>query len=163
MLTLRAVAGLVLGGSAAALAAAFLAQYAGGLEPCPLCVYQRYPYGATIALGALALATAGRGRWPLLFVALAGGVFAGEAGLAFYHTGVEQGWFEGLAACAGTATPATVEELRAQLLGAPPPRCDEVPWSLFGVSIAGYNFLYSAALAALSLGGAAALARKARA
>ncbi len=164
MLTLRAVAGLVLGGSAAALAAAFLAQYAGGLEPCPLCVYQRYPYGATIALGALALATAGRGRWPLTFVALAGGVFAGEAGLAFYHTGVEQGWFEGLAACAAAAeTPDTLEDLRAQLFAAAPPRCDEVPWSLFGVSMAGYNFLYSAALAALSLGGAAALARKARA
>ena len=163
MVLTRAVAGLILLGSAAALAAAFYAQYVGGLEPCPLCVYQRYPYGLTIALGALALATVGRGRWPAVFIGLAGAVFAAGAGLAFYHTGVEQGWFEGLAACAGAETPATLDELRAQLLGAAPPRCDQVPWSLFGISIAGYNVLYSAALAALSIGSAAALATKARA
>ena len=163
MVTPRAVAGLIVAASVAALAAAFLAQYIGGLEPCPLCVYQRYPYGLTIAFGALALATTGRGQWPALFVGLSGAAFATGGAIAVYHAGVEQGWFEGLAACAGIATPATVEELRAQLLGPPPPRCDEVPWSLFGVSMAGYNVLYSAALAALSLGGAAAFARTARA
>ncbi len=160
MVTPHSIAALIVGASVAALAAAFFAQYAAGLAPCPLCVYQRYPYGLTIALGALALAA--RGGWPVLLVALAGAVFAGEAGLAFYHVGVERGWFEGLAACAGGATPDSLEELRAQLLGPAPPRCDEVPWALFGVSMAGYNVLYSAALAGLSLAAAATLARKAR-
>ncbi len=164
MVTPRAVAGLIVAASVAALAAAFLAQYIGGLEPCPLCVYQRYPYGLTIAFGALALATTGRGQWPALFVGLSGAAFAAGGAIAVYHAGVEQGWFEGLAACAaGAETPDTLEDLRAQLLAAAPPRCDEAPWSLFGISIAGYNALYSAALAALSLASVAVLVRKARA
>ncbi len=151
--TPRAAGGLILAASVAALAGAFFAQYVAGLEPCPLCLYQRYPYAATILLAGLTVATAGRGRWPALFLALAGLVLAGESGLAFYHVGVEQGWFEGLAACTGAAgeTPATIEELRAQLLAAPPPRCDEVPWSLFGISMAGYNVIYAAVLAIVGL------------
>ncbi len=166
MVAPSAVAGLIVAASVAALSAALLAQYVGGLEPCPLCVYQRYPYGLTIAFGALALATAERGQWPMLFVGLSGVAFAAGGAIAVYHAGVEQGWFEGLAACAaGAETPDTLEELRAQLLAAAPPRCDEAPWSLFGISIAGYNALYSAALAALSFASVAALLniRKARA
>ncbi len=161
MITTRGLAGLILGASVAALAGAFFAQYAMGLEPCPLCLYQRFPYAATIVLGVLALA--GRGRWPLLAIALAGAVFAGEAGLAFYHVGVEQHWWAGLDACgAAGATPETVDELRTLLLEAPPPPpCDEVRWSLFGVSMAGYNMLYGGVMAAISLAGAAALQRKA--
>ena len=160
----RALAGLILGASAVALGGAFFAQYALGLEPCPLCLYQRYPYGAAIVLGALALAMAGRGRWPVVLVGVAGAVFAGEAGLAFYHVGVEQEWWAGLQACTPAGeTPGTVDELKTLLLEElPPPPCDIVPWSLFGVSLAGYNALYAAGLAAISLAGAATLARKAR-
>ena len=161
MATARSLAGLILGASIAALGGAFLAQYVMGLEPCPLCLYQRVPYAATILLGALALA--GRGGWPLLAIALAGAVFTGEAGLAFYHVGVEQRWWAGLDACAQAgATPGTVDELRDLLLeGPPPPPCDEVQWSLFGVSMAGYNMLYAGVMAGISLFGAAALRRKA--
>lgn len=160
--TPRAAGGLILAAAVAALAGAFFAQYVAGLEPCPLCLYQRYPYGAVIVLAGLAMATAGRGRWPVLFLGLAGVVLTGEAGLAFYHVGVEQGWFEALAACVGAAgeTPPTLEELRAQLLAAPPPRCDVVPWSLFGISMAGYNVVYAAVLAGISLAATACLARR---
>ena len=161
MATSRIVGAAIVAASAAALAAAFLAQYVAGLAPCPLCIYQRYPYGATVVLGALALATPG--RWPALFAALAGAAFAAGAGIAFWHVGIQAGWFEELAACVGGDTPETVEELRAQLLGAAPPRCGEVAWSLFGISIPGYNLMVSAALAAASLGAAWALARGARA
>ena len=162
MSTTRNLALLILGASVAALAGAFFAQYAMGLAPCPLCLYQRYPYAATIVLGALALA--GRGGWPLLAIALAGVVFAGEAGLAFYHVGVEQHWWAGLDACAQAgATPGTVDELRTLLLDEPPPPpCDQVPWSLFGVSMAGYNMLLAAVMAGTILTGAAMLYRKAR-
>ena len=161
MIAARSLAGLILGASVAALAGAFFAQYVMGLAPCPLCLYQRIPYAATIVLGALALA--GKGRWPLLFIALAGAVFAGEAGLAFYHVGVEQHWWAGLEACAQAgATPETVDELRTLLLDEPPPPpCDEVRWSLFGVSMAGYNVLYAGVMAAISLFAAAALHRNA--
>ncbi len=160
MITTRTLAALILAASVAALGGAFFAQYGMGLEPCPLCLYQRFPYAATIGLGALALAA--RDRWPLLFVALAGAVFAGEAGLAAYHVGVEQHWWAGLDACARAgATPETVDELRTLLLEEPPPPpCDEVSWSLFGVSMAGYNMLYAGMMAGISLFGAAALHRK---
>ncbi len=160
MLTPRAVGGAIVAASVAALAAAFLAQYVAGLDPCPLCVYQRYPYGATLALGVLALAAPG--RWPALFVGLAGAAFAAGAGTALWHVGVQAGWFEELAVCAGGDVPQTLDDMRAQLAGPAPPPCGEVAWSLFGVSIPGYNLMYSAALAALSLGAAAALARKAQ-
>lgn len=160
MMAARNLAGLVVVASVAALAGAFYSQYVWGLEPCPLCLFQRYPYGVTIGLGLVALA----GRWPLACVALAGLVFLGESGLALFHVGVEQHWWAGLDACAQAGvTPDTTDELLTMLMEAPPaPPCDQVPWSLFGISMAGYNVLYAASLAAISLGGAATLARKAR-
>ncbi len=165
MLISRTIAALILAASLGALATALVAEYMFDLAPCPLCVYQRWPYVATALLAALAMATATRGRWPALLVGLAGLVFAGESALAFYHVGVEQGWFEGLAACAGVGeTPDTLEALRAQLLeGPPPPRCDEPAWTLFGVSMAGYNVIYAAALAGFSGAAAVIMAKKARA
>ena len=158
----RTVGGAIVAASAAAVAAAFLAETVAGLEPGPLCIYQRYPYAATVALGALVAVAPG--RWQALFAGLAGAAFAAGAAIAFYHVGVQAGWFEGSAACLGGAPGAeTVEALREQLLGTPPgPRCDEVAWSLFGVSMPGYNLIYSAALAIASFGAAATLARSAR-
>ena len=165
MLISRTIAALILAASLGALAGAFVAETVFDLAPCPLCIYQRWPYVATALFAALAVVTAARGRWPALLVGLASLVFAGEAALAFYHVGVEQGWFEGLAACAGAGeTPATLEALRAQLLeGPPPPRCDEPAWTLFGVSMAGYNVIYAAALAGFSGAAAVIMAKRARA
>jgi disulfide bond formation protein DsbB len=160
-LTQRTTASVIVASSALALAAAFTAQYIFGLEPCALCIYQRWPYGAAIALGLAALAA--RGRPGALVVGLAAVAFAVDAGIAAYHVGVEEGVFEGLAACGGAAgdTPDTVEQLKAQLLAGPPPDCADVPWSLFGVSMAGYNALYAAALAIFSFTAAGRLARRA--
>ena len=165
MLIGRTIAALILAASLGALASAMVAEYVFDLPPCPLCVYQRWPYVATALLAALAMATATRGRWPALLVGLAGLVFAGESALAFYHVGVEQGWFEGLAACAGVGeTPDTLEALRAQLLeGPPPPRCDEPAWTLFGVSMAGYNVIYAAVFAGFSGAAAVIMAKRVRA
>jgi len=153
MLTFRLLAAAILAAAIGALGTAFVAQYGFGIEPCTLCIYQRYPYGAAILLGLAALAAAPRGRLSLVFSGLAGLVFLGDAGIAAYHVGVERGVFEGLAACGGAAgaTPDSLEALRALLRDAPPPACDEVPWSLFGVSIAGFNLIYAGAMAAFTL------------
>ena len=158
------LARLALAASLAALAMALLSQHVGGLEPCPLCLYQRIPYGVNIILGAVAILLIGRGREPLALIAMIGAIFALDSGIAFYHVGVEQGWFEGLAACAGGGdTPDTVDALKAMLLNEPPPPpCDQVQWSLFGVSMAGYNMLYAALMAVIVLTGAATLYGKAR-
>ncbi len=157
------LARLIVAASLAALVGALLSQYAGGLEPCPLCLVQRLPYAVNIFFGAAAVLSAGRGRNPALLIAVIGVIFALDSAVAFYHVGVEQDWFGGLAACAGGgATPGSVDELRAMLLDQPPPPpCDLIPWSLFGVSMAGYNMLYAATMAAISLIGAATLFRKA--
>src|SRR6266851_2198929 len=69
------------------------------------------------------------------------------AGLAFYHVGVEQHWFAGPDACTGaSAATGSIEEFRARLMAQQPVRCDEPQWALFGVSLAGWNLLASAAL-----------------
>ena len=132
--------------SAAMLPAALAFQYLGGLPPCPLCHWQRYAYVASGVLGIAALAGARRA-----FLALAGMAFLAGAGIAAYHAGVEWTLFEGPAACTGTVSASTIEELRQRLTVAPVVRCDEAPWTLFGVSLAGYNALISAALAAYAL------------
>ncbi|MCA8926488.1 MAG: disulfide bond formation protein B [Alphaproteobacteria bacterium] len=134
----------------AVLLAAFGFQHLGGLDPCVLCVYQRWPWVAAIVLGALAFGLGGhRGLLALAALALAVG-----AGIAAFHVGVEQHWWAGTSECGGTVGAATtVEELKRQLLATPVTRCDEIAWSLFGISMAGYNFLLSAGLA-IGVGGA---------
>ncbi len=141
--------------SATALANAYIAQYAFGLEPCILCLYQRVPYAVAGVLGVLALFVPS-----LRFraVAAAGGVFLAGAVLAFYHVGVEQHWWASVAACGAgggpgdAGGPATVEELRQMLTrGRPVKACDEVDWTLFGLSMTTYNVALSLALGTASL------------
>jgi disulfide bond formation protein DsbB len=80
-------------------------------------------------------------RWVALLLAF---VFVVSTGLAFYHVGVEQHWFAGPTACSGAATAAdTLEALKAQILHQQPVRCDEPAWSLWGISLAGWNLLAS--------------------
>jgi len=145
--------GLVLAASVAVLGTALFSQYVGGLQPCVLCIYQRVPYVLAIALCALALAVAvfGGGTKPSLTrsgLVICVALFIAGAGIAAYHVGVEQGWWMGTEACAGSDLNAlTIEDLRQQLLQKPIARCDEVAWSAFGISMAGYNFIVSLLLA----------------
>ena len=137
------------GASTIALLAALGSQYFGGLGPCKLFIWQRVPHGIVIviALGALLWFRGPRER--LILTWLAGIVLAAGAGIAMYHTGVEQNWIAGPSSCTGLGSlnsATTIEELREQLLAAPVIRCDEIPWSLFGISIAGWNALASLAL-----------------
>lgn len=137
-------------GSIAVVGAALLSQYWGGLAPCELCLYERWPYYAAIALAIIAIVVGRRdaSRAALLLAAL---IFAAGAVLAFYHVGVEQHWFAGPTACTGPALNAgSVADLRRQLLATPPVRCDAIQWSVLGVSLAGLNLLASILLAALS-------------
>lgn len=135
--------------SVVALAAALGSQYLGGLAPCDLCLWQRVPHGVVIVTGIGALLWFQGPRERNLLTWLAALSFAVGAGIALYHVGVEQKWIAGPAACSGPASlnaAQTIEELRAQLLGTPVVRCDEIPWELFGISMAGWNALFSLAL-----------------
>lgn len=156
--------GLVLAASAAMLAGAWGFQLIGGLEPCTLCIYQRWPYWIMIAGAAVAVLTA---RWLglrglALFAGAGALVFLSGAGIAGFHVGVEQGWWEGVSSCGGGLDDPnmSIEELKTRLLATKLVRCDDVSWSLFGISMAGYNFLISLALAAASAWAAQGFWRK---
>ena len=138
--------------SAGALAVALGAQYLGGLHPCDLCIWQRLPYGIAIVIGTAALLWFRSPRERAVLTWLAVLCFAAGGVVALYHVGVEQRWIAGPSSCSGSSAlgaAGSVEELRKLLAAAPVIRCDEIPWSLFGVSIAGWNAVASLALAAI--------------
>lgn len=136
---------LAAGGSAALLAGAFLFQ-ALGYAPCAMCLWQRWPHAAAIAIGAVALLLPGR-LLPLLGALAA----ATTAAIGVYHTGVERDWWEGPASCTGTG--AGLGDLSGgDLLSMDGPAlvlCDQVAWALMGISMASWNAIFSALLVAL--------------
>lgn len=142
---------LAAAGSAALLLGAFGFQYIGGMAPCTLCIWQRWPHGAAVIIGLLALVIGGR-YWAYLGALAA----ASSAGIALFHTGVERGWWEGLASCsAGSIKGLSVTELLDPSANvAPPVRCDAVPWEMFSLSMASWNFILSAALVIIWLAAA---------
>lgn len=137
---------------AALLGGALWSQYFGGLYPCEMCYWQRWPHGAAIllAVGAFTTpATSSRARSLTLLAALA---IAVSGLIGVYHAGVEAKIFQGFTQC--TATPTTglsTADLLKQIMHAPLIRCDQVQFRFLGISLAGWN-------AILSLGGAALIA-----
>ena len=150
--SVRRLAHLVLFGCVAVIGGALLFQYVGGLAPCELCLYERWPYYAAIPMALPMLhgpATRGDAHLATTLLLL---VFVASGALAFYHVGVEQHWFAGPTACTGSGPAAkTLEELQAQLMTQQPVRCDQPQLSFFGITLAGGNLLASVVLAALSL------------
>ena len=135
-------------GSAALLAGAFAFQYIGGLAPCVLCIWQRWPHAAAVAIGVLALVLGGR-LSPLLGAAST----ATAAGIAAFHVGVEQKWWEGLTSCtAGSIEGISMADLlNPDVIVAAPVRCDAIAWAMMGVSMAGWNMIASAVLVGIWL------------
>ncbi|MEZ5893513.1 MAG: disulfide bond formation protein B [Parvularculaceae bacterium] len=140
--------------SALLLAGAHLFEKVGGLIPCILCLDQREAHWTALAVGAAGLVAARLFKSRLGAAAAVGAaalVYAVSAGLAFYHTGVEYGYWPGPALCAGGAE-INFDDIAASLTQkANGPSCEDVQWRFLGVSMAGYNLLISAGLFALSL------------
>ena len=135
---LRAARWLALALPAALLGGAYLSQYGFGLAPCEMCWWQRYPHMAAIVFALLAFRA--RPVAPLVGAAALGILGSGLIGA--FHAGVEYGWWEGLTACTAGPLAAGGDPLEA-IMQAPVIRCDTIPWSLFGISLAGWNFLIS--------------------
>jgi disulfide bond formation protein DsbB len=134
------------------MAGALGSQYLGGLYPCEMCHWQRWPHYAAIVVAALAFLTSGATRRGLVVVAAL--LVATSGAIGIFHAGVEYGWWHGITGCSSTVTPTgTPEERLAQIMNAPMIRCDVPQWSLAGVSLAGWNALVSlpAAIVALVL------------
>jgi len=128
------------------LGGALLSQYVGGLYPCEMCYWQRWPHAAAILLALWAILSplhAPRTRPLVLLAALA---IAISGGIGVFHAGVELGYWEGITVCTATGAASLEDIMKVPLV-----RCDQVQWSLLGISMAGWN-------AIISLGGAALIA-----
>ncbi len=142
--------------AAATILGALFFEHVLGILPCELCLDQRWPYYIAIPVLLVALfisREANLGHWGEWLMTAAGLIFVVSAGLAFRHMGVEWGWWAGPSGCSGGGggVAGSVADLGAQLSGAKVIRCDEVAWSFLGLSLAGYNFLISLALAGICL------------
>ncbi len=131
------------GGSVALLLGAWGFQHIGGMPPCKLCIWQRYPHGVAILIGALALALPRNTLLPVI------GTLAAmtTASIGVFHAGVEQKWWEGPSSCSsGDIGGLSTQELMNQIMSAPLVRCDDIPWEFLGLSMAGWNAALSAGL-----------------
>lgn len=120
------------------LGGAYISQYGFGLYPCEMCWWQRYPHFVALVLALVS------------FVSPAKRVLIGLAGLAIlfsgligaYHAGVEYSWWQGMTACSAEVFSNSADAMDA-IMNAPVIRCNDVQWSLFGISLAGWNFCIS--------------------
>lgn len=132
------------------LAAVFVSQYVFDMPPCKLCLWQRWPYAASVLAGVSLILAKERGAKPILSLLTL--IFLVSAGLALFHFGVENRWWVYASDCSSNAfqSGASPEEILEALKRAPTVRCDEVRPFLFGMTMAFYNMLASLGLAALS-------------
>jgi disulfide bond formation protein DsbB len=141
--SLRRARALALATPIVLLGGAYLSQYGFGLVPCEMCWWQRYPHFAALALALLAFALPALAA-PL--TALSGLAILASGLIGAFHAGVEYHWWQGPAACTATGLADGTDPLAA-IMAAPIVRCDVPQWQLFGVSLAGWNFLISSAAA----------------
>jgi disulfide bond formation protein DsbB len=137
---------------AATILGAYFFQYVLKLPPCPLCLDQRVPYYIAIPLALVVAFGAAYGAPPwrvrLGFGLVAAAMLVG-AGLGIYHAGIEWKFWPGPSSCSGDL-PALSSDLLRQIQTTSVVRCDEAPWRLFGLSLAGYNVVIAAVLAVLA-------------
>ena len=136
---------LAAAGSLALLAGAYIFQ-ALGYAPCKMCLWQRWPHFAAVALGFVVLV------WPSRIVAALGAVaLLATAGVGVFHSGVERGWWRGPASCSGGSDLGGLSG--ADLLSTDVVdhvvMCDQIVWSFAGLSMASWNAAFSLALAFL--------------
>ncbi len=129
---------VALGVPAAMLAGAYLSQYVGGLHPCEMCYWQRWPHFAALALAALAFLFTADNRNARLLTAFAALAIAVSGAIGVFHAGVEYKWWEGLTRCASTG-PMTLEDI----MNVPLVRCDDVQFKFLSISMAGWNAIIS--------------------
>lgn len=129
------------------LGGALASQHIGGLHPCEMCYWQRWPHEVAIALAILAYGLSGQPSWSRALVLLAAVAIAVSGAIGVFHAGVEYGWWEGLTTCARGPSGGSSDDLLKAIMAAPLVRCDQAQWTLAGISLAGFNALFSFAAA----------------
>ncbi|MEV8465509.1 disulfide bond formation protein B [Fluviibacterium sp. DFM31] len=136
-------------GSLGLLLGAFAFQHIGGLAPCPICLWQRWPHAAAILLGALLLI------WPARIVYALGALTAATTGaLGIYHTGIERKWWAGPTSCTGsgdTLSGLSGTDLLSMDSATPLVMCDQISWEMLGLSMPSWNAVASFVFMALWL------------
>lgn len=142
---------LLAAGSVLPLAGALLSQFGFGLHPCEMCLYQRIPYAIVALLGLWVLLTPyspAKLRSVLLVGLL---LWLVEAGLAFYHVGIEENWWDSATGCTSDSkVGASLDDIKAAIMKGPIVSCKDVALRVLGLSMAGWNVLYAAGLAGLA-------------
>ena len=136
------VPALLLGG-------AYLGEYGFGLYPCEMCWWQRYPHFVALVFALLAFVAPPKRLW----IALAALAVITSGLIGLFHAGVEYGWWQGITGCAAIPSASEGGSALDAIMDTPLVRCDAPAWTLFGISLAGYNFLISsvAGIVALAL------------
>lgn len=124
----------------ALLAGALGSQYLGGLYPCEMCHWQRWPHYAAVPLALLAIVLRDKGMGTVFLWLATVAIFASGA-IGVFHAGVEYGWWEGLTSC--STAPGGGGDFLTDILATPVISCDQPQWTLFGVSLAGFNAIIS--------------------
>src|SRR4051794_32804387 len=122
-------------------------QYFGGLHPCEMCYWQRWPHAVAILLALIAFTAPAGSRNARALTLLAALAIAVSGAIGVYHAGVEAKIFEGFTQCTALSKSSSTTDLLNQITHAPLVRCDEVQFRFLGITLAGWN-------AILSLGGA---------
>ncbi len=143
-MTAQRIALAAAAGSAFLLAGAFLFQQL-GYAPCKMCLWQRWPHAIAIMCGIAILLIPAR-----ILMALGAVATAVTAGLGIFHVGVEQKWWDGPSDCTGSglgslsgADLLSTDTLDKIVM------CDEIAWSLMGISMPGWNAIFSLILCAM--------------
>jgi len=139
----QAISTIIFLGAFLPLAAALISQYGFGLHPCDLCIYQRIPFIVIMAFSFPAIFL-GRAKTLVFVIIMCIFAYMANVGLSFYHMGVEYGWWK-FGDCTADLDTSSFEALKASILNAEVVRCDEVQFSFLGLSMAGWNFIYSIA------------------
>ncbi len=120
---------------------AYIIEYTLGHKPCKLCLYQRYPYFASIFLILNILIIKKYIKFSLLILALVS--LVGSI-IAFYHFGIEQGFFSESLICEikNFNQILTKEDILRQL-SENTISCKTVTFRVFGLSLASINTIFS--------------------
>lgn len=123
-------------------------QYIGGLVPCEMCMWQRWPHLIAIFFALDAIALRSRPVLSAVFAGLAAMAIEVSGLIGVFHAGVEYGWWHGLTACSTADMSGSAQDVLNTIMNTPLVRCDTAQWTLAGISLAGYNAIFSLGAAA---------------
>ena len=131
----------------ASLTAAFIIQYGLGHQPCKLCIYERIPYILSIFLIIELIFFKKNEKTTLLLLSL---IFVISGILAFYHFGIEQGFFTESFVCESVSFSETLTKDQVlEQLKQNPISCKNVSFTILGLSLASINIIFSLVLSGI--------------